>query len=100
MSTQCYSPTQCQLTISFFPRNILLTKDKKERTRGFLLLLEDHIGNNITSMDFADRNINFPTNKTFAMWALFITGCFSTRPVRTDADIDKKGRVASRMAAC
>ena len=38
----------------------------------------------------ADRNINLPTNKTFAMWALFITGGFSTRLVRTDADIDKK----------
>ena len=41
-------------------------------------------------MGSADRNINFPTNKTFAMWALFITGGFSTRPVRTDADINKK----------
>ena len=41
-------------------------------------------------MDFADRNINFPTSKTFAMWALFTSGILSTRPVRTDADIDRK----------
>ena len=79
------------LTISSFVlRGVLLTKDRKERTRAFILLLKDAVANNDTSMDFADRNVNFPTNKTSAMWALFITGCFSTRPVRTDADIDRK----------